>query len=271
MTKLQVLIVAYGRKGIESVARLPHPPVEGVEYIVSWQFADDPPVVPEVLSQRKDFRVLPTPTRGVSVNRNLTLDAASAPIVLESDDDVYYSEDQLKAVIRAFDDHPEADYIHFRYHSDDYPVDRPDKEFNLRRPPRGWYPGGIEMAFRLDPIRKHGIRFNELFGVGCEFPSGEEDIFVSDVLKAGLNAIYLPVTIVTHPGNSTCMREGESETFIRTKGAMFPIIHPFSWPLRMITHARRFSPSWRERCRYIRAWLCGVRDIRRIKSNRHTS
>lgn len=265
MTQLQVLIVAYGRKGIQSVARLPHPEVDGVEYIVSWQYGDDEPVIPDELLRRHDFKIYPSDTRGVARNRNLALDRATAPILLESDDDVFYTPDQLRAVIRAFEEHPEADYINFRYHSDKYPVSRPDFEFDIRHAPRGWFTGGIEMAFRLQPIRQHNIRFNELFGIGAEFPAGEEDLFLNDVLRAGLKAIYLPIDIVNHPGDSTAMREGNSLNFIRTKGALFPYIHPYSWPLRMLTHAWRFSHRPTKFISYIRAWLKGARDIKRFR------
>ncbi|MDE6811404.1 MAG: glycosyltransferase [Muribaculaceae bacterium] len=266
--KLQVLIVAYGRKGIESVARLSHPRVEGVEYIVSWQYADDEPVIPSVLQEREDFTVIPTPTRGVARNRNLTLDAATAPVVLESDDDVFYTEEQLLSVIRAFEEHPDADYIHFHYHSDENPIRMWDFQFDMKKPPRWWYMGGaIEMAFRLEPIRRNNIRFNELFGIGSEFPAGEEDLFINDVVKAGLKAIYLPITIVTHPGTSTAMRMETTDSFIRTKGAVFMYLHPHTWPLRMLAHARRFSKSPREIIRYIRAWLRGARDLKKITAD----
>lgn len=160
MIQLQVLIVAFGRKGIESVASLPHPQMEGVEYIVSWQYGDDAPDVPEALLARPDFRVMPTPTRGVALNRNLTLAAASAPIVLESDDDVSYTPAQLRRVIDAFSQRPDVDFISFMYESDLNPREYPDHEFDLRDAPKGYFIGGIEMAFRPEPFKKLGIRFN---------------------------------------------------------------------------------------------------------------
>lgn len=265
MTELQVLIVAYGRKGIESIAGLAHPMVDGVEYIVSWQTAGDRTDVPRTLAARPDFRIFPSDTRGVARNRNLALDAASAPLVVLSDDDVSYTEERLRSVIRAFKEHPQADYISFRYHSSHNPLPQHDREADLRRPPKGWGIGGaFTMAFRLDPIRRHGIRFNELFGIGAEFPSGEEDLFLHDILRAGLTAIFLPIDIVTHENDTTAMRTHSSDTFIRTKGAVFSILFPLSWSARMLLHARRFSPLARERRRYIRAWLSGRRDLRKI-------
>ena len=68
---LQVLIVAYGREGIDSVASLAHPEVEGVEYLVSWQTADCleltvaapeeiQAAIPAALREREDFRIFPS-------------------------------------------------------------------------------------------------------------------------------------------------------------------------------------------------------------------
>lgn len=264
---LQVLISTYGRQGIERLASLPHPVMEGVEYIVSWQYGDDAPVIPEPLKQRKDFTILPNGTRGLTINRNLALEAATAPLVLISDDDVEYSEEGLRNVIKGFEDNPEADYINFKYDSDDNPIPHFPQKADLRKPPKGWSTGGsFEIAFRLDSIRKHNIRFNTLFGIGAPFPSGEEDLLLHDVIKAGLHPIYLPVTIVTHQGTTTSMRTQSQDSFIRTKGAVFMILHPLSWPLRMIAHAVRFSKSAAERKRYIKAWLKGAADYSALKS-----
>lgn len=269
MTRLQVLIVAYGRDGIESVAEHCHPVMDGVEYIVSWQFAGALPEIPHSLKKRNDFKVLPSPSVGVAHNRNLALDAASAPIVLESDDDVSYTPEMLQQVIDAFDARPECDFLAFKYHSKSNPRPYPDKECDLRNPPKGYFIGGVEMAFRLRPIRKAGIRFNELFGIGAEFPSGEEDLFLNDVIKAGLNARFVPLTIVIHESSSTCMRESASPSFIRTKGAILSIIHPHTWHLRMLTHARREGHDGISgKINYCRNWLRGVRDFRRIESMR---
>ena len=268
--KLQVLIVAYGKKGIESVATLSHPEVAGVEYIVSWQYADDEPVIPESLLRRKDFRVLPTPTRGVARNRNLALDAASAPIVLESDDDVSYTIGQLRSVIKAFAERPECDFLSFKYHSSLHPRPYPETESDLSHPPKGYFIGGIEMAFRLGSVRKNNIRFNELFGIGSIFPSAEEDIFLHDVIKAGLKARFVPIEICTHESTSTYMRMAFTPEFITTKGAVHEIINPRTWPLRMIVHSLRETRKYDlpAKFNYCLNWVKGARKLRRLRRKR---
>ena len=274
---LQVLIVAYGREGIDSVASLAHPEVEGVEYLVSWQTADCleltvaapeeiQAAIPAALREREDFRIFPSDTSGVSLNRNLVLDRASAPLAICSDDDVAYLPEDLHNIIETFNRHPEADFIAFEYRSDT-PKRYPSESFDLARPPKGYYIGGPEMAFRLERIRRHGIRFNEWFGIGCEFPAGEEDLFLADCLDAGLKCIFLPVAVCRHDGDSTGEREHLSPTFIRTKGAILGRLHPATWPLRMILHALR-SPtphSLKASLAYCRYWLRGVADSRRLK------
>lgn len=257
----QVLIVAYGRNGLQRVAALPHPQMEGIQYIVSWQYGNESPDFrPESLAARPDFVILPTPTKGVSVNRNLALRAASAPICIMSDDDVEYTPEGIRSILRAFDRRPDCHMLTFRYHSDRHPRPYPDRETDLATHPKGYWLCGFEMAFRLDAIRKNGIRFNERFGVGCEFVAGEEDLFLHDLLKKGLTARFVPVTCVTHQSDTTAARRADDLEYIRTKGAVFSILFPFSWPLRMLTHTARHTAG--SKTAYLRAWLKGVRQLR---------
>lgn len=261
MAELQILIAAYGKKGIDSIASMPHPEMQGVEYLVSWQYGDDKPEIPRSLAERKDFKIVPTSTRGLSVNRNLTLEMATGEILLISDDDVCYTSDQLRAVIEAFRQRPGIDFICFKYDSKDFPVAHPEKECVLRMPP--WWLVSFCMAFRRKAVEDSGIRFNERFGIGAEFTSAEESVFLFDLLQAGFKAMYLPISVVSHPGDTTVMRIGDQPDFIRAKAASFCRIYPLTWPLRMATHSWRFSPELSQKARYLRTWLDGVKAYHR--------
>ncbi len=269
--RLQVLIVAYGKKGIDSVASLPHPKLDGVEYLVSWQNADAPPVIPDSLLQRPDFKVFIHPGRGVARNRNNVLEKATAPLILSSDDDVSYTPTQLQSVIDAFEANPDADFLSFRYYSEKNPRKYPLKECSLneRKLPKDYYVGGIEMAWRLEPINRLGIRFDERFGIGGYFCAAEEDLFLDAIRKHKLTARFIPIDICTHPSASTIHKIGETPEYIRTKGACISIISPRIWFLRMITHALRSRKGFKERLDYCRNWLTGVRDLKRL--NRSSS
>lgn len=47
-------------------------------------------------------------------------------------------------------------------------------------------------------FRKDLPRFDVLFGLGAEYPIGEENIFLTDLLKSGLELIYLPKYLCSH-------------------------------------------------------------------------
>lgn len=253
---LQVLVCAFGPQGAQRIASLPHPRIDGVEYLVSWQLPDgDAPVPGELM--RPDFRILKSDTRGLSRNRNIALDAADADIILIADDDLSYTPDQLRGIISAFAARPGDDMIFFRYASDEG-RSYPDREFPLSNPPKGWFPTSMEMAFRLDSLRNARLRFNEHFGVGADFIAGEESILLHDALRAGLRGHFVPFTVCTHFGPTSATRLGRTPEFIEMKGAMHFGLHRFSWPLRMIAAARREAGGGISFFRYVASWMKGA-------------
>lgn len=266
---MQVLICAYGEEGLRRVAEGSHPQVEGVEYVVSWQKGGaGMEAIPHEL-WRKDIRIYPTDTKGLSANRNHSLECATAPLLLIGDDDVDYTEEGLKKVMRAFDHHPEFDILTFRYRSDTNPRWYPECEISLHRRPKGYYVCSIEIAFRRDSV-KGKIRFNEHFGIGATFPAGEEDVFIADCLDAGLHAMYIPTEIERHEGATTSDRQMMSASRPMTKGALLLRLHPHTWPLRMMVHAMREVPMWRRGevpspVSFVKNWLRGVRTARDLK------
>lgn len=253
--RLQVLICAYGAEGIRRVARGSHPRMEGVRYTVSWQ-APEGDVPPEIRG-RDDFSIHPVEGKGLSKNRNAALRHASAPILLISDDDLSYTESDLRSVLEAFDAHPDADVLCFTHRRDNGVL--PDSarygEFPLDRQARGWYPTSFEIAFRNDgrPIPA----FDEDFGIGAEYPAGEEVLFLHALLAEDRKGYFLPIPIATHPGDTTTERDGATPGFIRMKGALHRRLHPADWPLRMATHALRRPDGWSVPA-YCRQWLKGA-------------
>lgn len=237
--QLQVLICTMGEAGIRRVAESRHPQVAGVEYLVSWQLPDGDCPIPEALL-RPDFCIVKNPTRGLSHNRNLAISAASAPLCLISDDDIDYTPEALRLVINTFHNNPDLDIATFKYSGADTKY-YPDFSFDLRKPAKGYYVSSIEMGFRLESVRKSGVEFNQRFGIGAEFPAGEEDIWIYDLLQSGLKGRFFPSVIARHAEETTGTRRALDPAIIRTKGAVFRHTHPRSWPLRMLAHALRHA------------------------------
>lgn len=243
--ELQVLICTYGREGLQRVAAASHPRLEGVEYLVCFQNPDSEEIDFLEKLKREDFKIITTFTKGLSINRNIALSQASAPLLLISDDDADYTANGLKTVIDSFKDNPESDIICFQYDSFSSRKLYPKESVNISQPPKGYFISSIEIAMRRESVQGR-IWFNENFGIGATFPSGEEDVFVQDCLDLGLKGIFIPKTIVRHDGITTSERNYMLPTRPQTKGAIFLRLHPRQWPLRMIAHAIREIPLWRK-------------------------
>lgn len=273
MIQLQVLICTLGQEGIERVAACNHPKVEGVEYLVSWQLTDGPRKIPEAL-QRPDFKIITNTTRGLSRNRNIALIASTAPTALIADDDVKYNAESLRKLIAAFEAHPEADVLLCRaLRGDGLPFKpHPDKVVTLAEQPKGYYVISFEIAFRTAAVKRTGLLFNEMFGIGAPLPMGEESVWLTDVVKAGLKVLLIPIDICIHPGLTTSERKGKDPAHIGAKGAAVMHMHPFSWPLRMIAIGRRESEGLQGGLKtYVEHWMNGVRLARRLKAFRRPS
>lgn len=266
--RLQVLIATMGAEGIRSVAASSHPPVAGVEYLVGWQMPEGE--IPDTL-RRPDFRILPHSTRGLSRNRNFLLDLATAPLALISDDDISYTEEGLRKVIDAFDRNPHADILTFRYETGKYRKEYPDGGFDLSSPPKGYYLTSFELAFRTHPVAGTDVRFNEYFGLGSRcFISGEEILFLHDLLKKGLRGRHIPEIVCVHPDEPTTgRRASDLPLHLAAKGAVVARLHPFTWPLRMVTHLMRSKEI--PKLEFLRIWIEGVARARRLDvwSDRH--
>lgn len=238
MAKLQVLICTLGAEGIRRVAESFHPQVEGVEYLVSWQMPKGE--LPSKL-ERSDFKVYASDSKGLAHNRNLSLRYADAPYCLISDDDVSYKSEELNDLMRLFEENPNIELFTFTYSSEDRRKVYPDKSFDLRCPPKGYFVTSFEIAFRLKSI-KGKVSFNENFGIGAKvFNSGEEDLFIYEVLSAGIEARFFPIIVGTHYGPTTCDRAGESQAFWMTKGAVMSYVHKKTWFVRIVVNAWRAS------------------------------
>lgn len=202
-TKLDVLIATYGSDGPARVAKMNLPKVDGVRYIVSWQNPDcSDSSLPENLT-REDIVFRPTPTVGLSNNRNHSIACASAPFCLIADDDLRYTAEQLSAVVSTLENNPDVDVALFRYSGDDNKT-YPGVETDIgKRWPKNYYCTSFEIAFRRQSISGK-ISFNTRFGINARpFSAGEESIFLIDCQRAGLRCRFFPVTITHHAGKTT--------------------------------------------------------------------
>lgn len=186
-------------------------------------------------------KMISTTTRGVGINRNLTLMYATADICLFSDDDVEYNNDYKDIILKEFNEHPDADIFIFNFDTDSerkqikYKETKKVKKYN-RMP---W--GAIRIAFRLTSIKKANINFTTLFGGGCIFPSGEDSMWLIDAKKKGL-VIYVSKEVIGKVSFETSTWfNGINENFFIGKGAFYAAVHPYTKYIWMLYFAMRIK------------------------------
>lgn len=138
--------------------------------------------------------------KGLSRSRNRGLEASSGDIVIIADDDIVYKNNYKKIIEKAYKENPEADVITFQ-------VETPEGQKFKNYPPQKYVHNilsilkvcSIEITFKRERILENEIKFDEQFGLGSQFETGEEAIFLSDCVKKGLKILYIPVVLVKHP------------------------------------------------------------------------
>lgn len=229
-----MLVATLGGGGLLRFAASSPPRVDGVAYLVSCQHPDSPvpPEIPAELGQRPDIRVIFTPTKGLSVNRNHLFDNATAPLFLIADDDLTYDSNALKSAISAFDTNPDADLMTFRYDGPSLKHYPPDGH-SLERPWKNYYISSIEIGGRLESVRRARLRFSPLAGIGAPvLTAGEEAFFIHSALKRGLRGIHCALTIATHPDQPTGLRK-PTPGFLKSRGAVIALTYPGTALLRI--------------------------------------
>jgi len=138
--------------------------------------------------------------RGLSFARNeaLKLVSKDAKFVTLSDDDCWYPPHTVERVLELGEDFngclcfqifdPKINE-YYKHYNDAF-----DGNVSLRKSLKV---SSIEI-FISKEIIDTGVRFDERFGLGTNYPSGEENIFLFDIIKKGSTIKYYPEIIVFH-------------------------------------------------------------------------
>lgn len=195
----------------EGLARVPSmmlPPVEGIQYLVSCQYTESRPMVPPVLNEREDVRVIFLEGRGLARNRNWALAHAQGDILQIADDDEGLELAWELDMMDYYAKNPQVDIAHLMMQG------------TQKRYPAS-YVSSVELTCRRSSIERAGIRFDERFGLGSEcLAGGEEDVFLHDARQAGLQVEFVPRPLCTITGATTGDTFLTNERMQRTKGAV---------------------------------------------------
>lgn len=169
-----------------------------------------------------------TKERGLSSSRNDALSLCGSKYLLFADDDVSHINEGLEYIEKEFE-RTGADIITFMIKTPGGQPFKKYKENSFKHNRRSLFRvNSIEIAVRTSAVKDAGLLFDKRFGLGSQFPTGEEIIFLNDAYNAGLDIRYCPVPIVIHPAESSGSNLWQNDVLIRAKGAMFARVFGYS-------------------------------------------
>ncbi len=176
----------------------------------------------------QNVTILERAETGLSRSRNLALSEASDDICIFCDNDVRYNDDAMEVIEDAFRRYPDAGIICFF-------IERPERQEPFRSSEgimsktdmmRIFSP---EMAVRRS--RLGDLRFDEDFGAGARYKMGEENIFLFEAARRGIERIYIPVKIAeTLPNESSWFTAFDRDFYI-ARGAGYEAMDGKIWHL----------------------------------------
>ncbi|SHO64446.1 hypothetical protein SAMN04488108_3456 [Algoriphagus zhangzhouensis] len=193
--------------------------------------------------QSEKFTFLSFNERGLSKSRNRAIENTKSKFALISDEDVKFVNDIEQKVVDAFQKYPDSDILTFKIETPEgtpYKTSYPDESFIHTRSTI-YRVSSVEIVVRVDSVRKKGLMFDENFGLGAKYSSGEEVIFLNDAMNSGLKLRYVPETLVFHPLESS--GKVLDKKYFRSKGAIVRRLYGFnpSLGLGLLFLAKQFA------------------------------
>ena len=129
-----------------------------------------------------NFDIYSSTERGAANSRNMGIEHITEDIILLCDDDVVYDDGYEQKVIGEFEKNNDADFIVFNLNSPNRALKQNTKNKRLHFYNILKY-ASPRIAFRKDSIERNKINFNNLFGPGAKYTSGEDTLFLVSALK----------------------------------------------------------------------------------------
>jgi hypothetical protein len=141
---------------------------------------------------------------GVTKIRNQVLTNAKGDYLLFADDDISFNEEGILNAIEYMEDGELALLLGQAVDETgrlrkSYPT-KPQRLNKLNSAKAATY----EMLVNTKAVKQAGISFDENFGAGApETYLGDEYIFIADLVAKSLNCYFVPITLATHPTDSS--------------------------------------------------------------------
>lgn len=205
--------------------------------------------------------------KGVGLSRNNALLRADKDVAVFADEDIVYEDDAAEKILCAFEGHPEADMLLFNVKvTPERRTYWTDTFHRVRWYNCGRYPA-YSFAIRTDKMHKANLTYSLLFGGGARYSNGEDSLFISDCLKAGLKVYAIPVCIGEEIPRPSTWFFGYNEKFFYDRGVLYHYLYgrlARLWGLRFLLKMKKSLEgsklTWKQACAQL---FLGIYDARK--------
>lgn len=182
--------------------------------------------------------------KGLSRSRNAALQLATGEWIYLCDDDITLSAELLSILESAAAHWPDAAILTFQLRTPGGAFFKNYPQAPMLHHQRSI--GGVssgEIILRKKAVDQGAVRFDERFGLGANFISGEEYLMLRHAMREGIPIAFYPAAIGTHPENST--GNNFTPALVQSKGAIIATTYGHAcWMLNFL-YAIRKHPVYR--------------------------
>ncbi|SHE76975.1 Glycosyl transferase family 2 [Psychroflexus salarius] len=155
---------------------------------------------------------------GLSKSRNLALENCKTNFAVIADDDVIYEPDCLINYVETINTYQNVALFSFQMLNFENQLAKkyPKTSCLFRRAPKKIKASSVEMLLNTNLIKSNQLKFDQQFGLGAVFESGEDEVFLNEILSEKLRWYFINKIILKHPEQSTGQKQHELN-YITTK------------------------------------------------------
>lgn len=182
--------------------------------------------------------------KGTGKSRNAAMQNATGELMYLCDDDLTFCPDFYHNIIASANDFPQIDIFTFQIITTEGKPFKNYPQLPYRHTVRTTAKVSIvEMVIRKSAYDTGNIQFDERFGLATVYNTGEEFVMLSDALKKGMTAMFIPKYLVEHPPVSSGKIFNEEVAF--DKGAMTARVYGWKFIFANAVFAIKKFPEYK--------------------------
>ncbi|HFI2447952.1 TPA: glycosyltransferase [Streptococcus suis] len=175
-----------------------------------------------VIEQSQQATIVHSERLGLSASRNEAISYAQSEDICQiADDDMIFVNDYKEIVENAYKEFPDADIIVCYVDLENHAVARTKIPKGRMQYLDAMRTSSVQISFKKSSLERVGLAFDERFGIGAKYGSGEENILLFDALRKGLKLYSYPVKIASLRERESHWDRSHTPENCRKRGAIY--------------------------------------------------